>query len=70
MEIIKFIFFIVSLVGYTSFMRLMTSISKYHIYIVVMSCQVAILYLSSLVNILFPASLMIYFLGILLFIVV
>lgn len=68
MEIIKFIFFIVSLVGYTSFMRLMTSISKYHIYIVVMSCQVAILYLSSLVNILFPASLMIYFLGILLFI--
>lgn len=49
-------------------MRLMTSISKYHIYIVVMSCQVAILYLSSLVNILFPASLMIYFLGILLFI--
>lgn len=68
MEIIKFIFFIVSLVGYTSFMRLMTSISKYHIYIVVMSCQVAILYLSSLVNILFPTSLMIYFLGILLFI--
>lgn len=68
MEIIKFNFFIVSLVGYTSFMRLMTSISKYHIYIVVMSCQVAILYLSSLVNILFPASLMIYFLGILLFI--
>lgn len=49
-------------------MRLMTSISKYHIYIVVMSCQVAILYLSSLVNILFPTSLMIYFLGILLFI--
>ncbi|MCK1200741.1 hypothetical protein MXZ33_08275 [Streptococcus uberis] len=46
----------------------MTSISKYHIYIVVMSCQVAILYLSSLVNILFPTSLMIYFLGILLFI--
>lgn len=68
MEIIKFIFFIVSLVGYTSFMRLMTSISKYHIYIVVMSCQVAILYLSSLVNILFPTSLIIYFLGILLFI--
>lgn len=68
MEIIKFIFFIVSLVGYTSFMRLMTSISKYHIYIVVMSCQVAILYFSSLVNILFPTSLMIYFLGILLFI--
>ncbi|WEM61569.1 hypothetical protein P1T46_00680 [Streptococcus parauberis] len=68
MEIIKFIFFIVSLVGYTSFIRLMTSISKYHIYIVVISCQVVILYLSSLVNFLFPASLMIYFLGILLFI--
>ncbi|MGF1983259.1 MULTISPECIES: hypothetical protein [Lactococcus] len=68
MQIIKFLLFLLSMLGYSSFVRIKTHIPKYFIYIGVISFQVILLFLASLYNYLPEMSIIIYFIGLGLFI--
>lgn len=63
MEIIKFIAFICSLVGYTAFIRLNTNCSKHLVYIGVISFQVMLLYIAAFLSILEMTAWFLYLLG-------
>lgn len=67
MSVIKFILFLCSLIGYTSYVRTRTSISKYLVYIGIISFQVTFLYVASLLNLLTGAAWLLYILGFTLF---